>query len=488
MDGDSLTAVLGIGPSHGSLTLNSDGSFSYTPEADFNGTDSFSYVANDGTADSESATVTITVNPVNDAPVANDDAVTTDEDTTVTITLTGSDIEGDALSYQVISGPANGTLAGTAPELSYTPNADYNGPDAFTFTANDGALNSIPATVTITVNSVNDAPVANDDTITTNEDTPATYDVLSNDSDVDGDTLSVHSVTDPANGTAVVNTDNTVTYRPNENYNGNDSFIYTVSDGQGGTDTATVTITVNPVNDAPVANDDSATTDEDSPLSADAPGVLGNDTDVDGDSLTALLGIGPSHGTLTLNSDGSFSYTPEADFNGTDSFTYTTSDGNGGEDTATLTITIAPVNDAPVANDDIITTNEDTPATYNVLSNDSDVEGDALAVSSVTNGASGTVVINPDNSVTYTPNENYNGNDSFTYTVSDGQGGIDTATVNVTVTPVNDAPVANDDTVTTNEDTPATYNVLSNDSDVEGDALAVSSVTNGARRYCLDQS
>ena len=237
----------------------------------------------------------------------------------------------------------------------------------------------------------------------------------------------------------MLNEDGTFTYTPNSNYNGPDSFTYTITDGNGGTATATVTITVVPVNDAPVAVDDSASTNEDSPVTVS---VLDNDSDLDGDVFTVISTTTPSNGTVVINENGTITYTPNENFNGTDSFEYTISDGNGGTATATVTITVNSVNDAPVAIDDIATTDEDTSVTIPVLDNDSDADGNGLTVISVTTPSNGTVVINDDGTVTYTPNPDFNGTDSFEYTISDGNGGTDTATVTITVNEVNDAPPA----------------------------------------------
>ncbi|MGH9921520.1 MAG: Ig-like domain-containing protein, partial [Nitrososphaerales archaeon] len=194
-------------------------------------------------------------------PVADDQTVETDEDTPIVITLTGNDVDGDSLTFSIVVGPAHGTLGAITPtgptsaQVTYTPNTNFNGPDSFTFKARDVSLDSNIATVSITVKPVNDPPVANDDIASTNEDTPVNISVLANDSDVDGDTLTVSSVTTPAHGTATINPDKTVKYTPDLNFNGADSFDYTVSDGKGGSDTATVSITtVNPVNDPPVAD------------------------------------------------------------------------------------------------------------------------------------------------------------------------------------------------------------------------------------------
>ena len=195
--------------------------------------------------------------------------------------------------------------------------------------------------MTVTVTPVNDPPVAIDDTATTVEDTPVDVVVLANDSDPEGDTLTVtRIVTNPTNGTATINVDNTITYTPNPNFSGVDGFQYEISDGNGGTDTAWVSfILVTPINDDPVANDDTATTDEDTPI---AVTVLGNDTDPDGDTLTIQSITQPANGTTTINPDGHHHLHPHPNYSGTDTFTYTVSDGNGGTDTATVTITVDP--------------------------------------------------------------------------------------------------------------------------------------------------
>ncbi|OGO45246.1 MAG: hypothetical protein A2W37_13100 [Chloroflexi bacterium RBG_16_63_12] len=232
------------------------------------------------------------------------------------------------------------------------------------------------------------------------------------------------------------------------------------------------------INNPPVAVGDSYAVDEDTTLTVAAPGVLGNDEDADGNGLTAALVGGPTYGSLTLNADGSFSYTPNADFNGSDSFTYKANDGFEDSNTATVAITVNPVNDAPVAGDDSTITDEDTAKTITVLANDTDVDGDTLTITSVTQGVHGAVTTDG-MTVTYTPTADFCGSDTFTYTVSDGQGGTDMATVDVTVTCVNDAPVANDDAATTTENTAVVVAVLANDTDVDGDALTVASVTQG---------
>ncbi|MEW8506355.1 MAG: retention module-containing protein, partial [Candidatus Thiodiazotropha sp.] len=469
-DGDTLTVTAVTQGANGSVAIDPvSGNPIYTPNADFNGTDTFTYTVDDGNGGTDTATVTVTVSAINDAPVATDDTVGTNEDTPVTVDVlpNDSDPDGDTLTVTSVTQGANGSVSidSVSGNPVYTPDSGYNGTDTFTYTVDDGNGGTDTATVTVTVGAVNDAPVATDDTVGTNEDTPVTVDVLPNDSDPDGDTLTVTAVTQGANGSVAIDpVSGNPIYTPNADFNGTDTFTYTVDDSNGGTDTATVTVTVNAVNDAPVATDDTVGTDEDTPVTVD---VLPNDSDPDGDTLTVTAVTQGANGSVAIDPvSGNPVYTPNADFNGTDTFTYTVDDGNGGTDTATVTVTVGAVNDAPVASDDSVGTNEDTPVTVDVLSNDSDPDGDTLTVTAVTQGTNGSVAIDPiSGNPVYTPNADFNGTDTFTYTVDDGNGGTDTATVTVTVGAVNDAPVATDDTVGTNEDTPVTVDVLPNDSD-----------------------
>ena len=320
----------------------------------------------------------------------------------------------------------------------------------------------------------NGVTIANDDNATTAENTAVTIDVLANDMSGDGGVLTITTVTQGSNG-SVVNNGSDVTYTPALDFNGSDVFTYTVSDGHGSTDTATVLVTVTAVNGLPTANDDNGMTAEDTAVAID---VLANDSDPDGDGLSVDSITQPLSGTAII-SGTAILYTPAANFNGSDVFTYTVSDGNGGTDAGLVTILVTPVNDAPEANDDGVTTAEDTAVVIDVLANDSDVDGDGLIITAITQGNNGAVG-QIDGTVIYTPALNFNGSDVFTYTISDSQGGTDIALVTVTVEAVNDNPVANDDGASTDADTAVVIDVLANDSDVELDTLTITSVTLGS--------
>src|SRR5439155_730467 len=242
-----------------------------------------------------------------------------------------SDVDGDSLNAVLVSQPRHGSLTlNSNGSFSYVPSANYNGSDSFTYQANDGQADSGIATVSITITGVNDAPVALNDSYTTAEDTTLTVAVpavLANDTDVNGDTLSAVFVSQPTHGSLALPYTTRFRSVPSANYNGSDSFTYQANDGQADSGIATVSITITGVNDAPVAVNDSYSTAEDTTLTVVVPGVLANDSDVDGDTLNAVLVSQPRHGNLTLNSNGSFSYVPAADYNGSDSFTYQANDG-----------------------------------------------------------------------------------------------------------------------------------------------------------------
>ncbi|MEQ9285952.1 MAG: Ig-like domain-containing protein, partial [Cyclobacteriaceae bacterium] len=477
----------------GTYSLDPLGNVTFKPEPNFVGTSTINYTVEDNVgAKSNIATITITVTPVNDPPVAVDDEVTGLEDEPIAGSVLDNDTdpEGDDLTVNTtpVTPPSNGTLVinpdGT---FTYTPDDMFNGTDSFVYEVCDNGSPSAcdRATVVITVDPVNDPPVAMDDEVSGEEDTPISGSVLDNDTDPEGDDLTVNTtpVTPPSNGTLVINPDGTFTYTPDDMFNGTDSFVYEVCDDGSPSvcDQATVTITVGPVNDPPMAMDDEVTGEEDTPVSGN---VLDNDTDPEGDELTVNTTpvTPPSNGTLVLNPDGTFTYTPDDMFNGTDSFVYEVCDNGTPSvcDQATVTITVGPVNDPPVAVNDEAETDFETPVSGNLISNDEDPDGDDLVINTtpVNPPSNGTLVINPDGTFTYTPDDGFVGSDEFTYEVCDN--GTPTicsqATVSITVNSTNEAPEAADDVAATDSITPVEGNVLDNDTDPNGDNLTVNPV------------
>ncbi len=487
------------GPSHGTLTLNANGSFAYTPSVDFNGTDSFTYRAKDAALESNLATVTLTIRALNDAPVNTvPGAQTTDEDTSLTFSVAGanrvatSDVDAAPDDVRVALGVAHGTLTlsgttgltivsganGTGTMtfsgalaavnaalngLVYAPAANYNGPDELSLTTSDLGHNPGPTpltdtdTVAITVTAVNDRPVAVDDDAGGTEDTDVVItkaSLLANDTDVEGEALSVTVVGNTVGGTVEIVGANVV-FHPAANLCGNDiaSFDYTVADVHGATDTGTVTIDLTCVNDSPVAQNQAVETAEDV-----AKAITLGVTDPDGAPPTITIVSAPTHGTLT-GSGVNRTYTPAANYNGPDSFTFRASDGASDSNVATVSISVTPVNDVPVAADNAYATQEDTPLTVaapGVLANDTDVEGSALTSAVVTGTANGTIVLNSNGSFIYTPAANFSGVDSFTYRASDGATDSNVATVTITVNAVNDPPTAANDSYATDAGTTLT--------------------------------
>ncbi|MBN2473527.1 MAG: tandem-95 repeat protein [Pirellulales bacterium] len=356
-DGDlnsgSLTATLATPPDHGTLQLQPDGSFTYTPDADFSGTDRFTYLAGNGTDVSNEAPVTLTIQWINDPPVAGDDAYDVAEDDSLSVSAaTGvlandTDDEGDTLTAVVATQPAHGTLTfQTDGSFLYVPDDDFFGTDAFTYVASDGTEDSDPATVTITVDAANDLPVTAPDTYDVNEDTTLVVDavegLLANDSDVEGDSLSVVVVDQPANGTLTHNLDGSFTYVPRANFFGTDTFTYRASDGVGFSPTTTVTVEVASQPDPPAAEDDGFEVQQDSDL-ATLDVLENDDTEPDGQQTLRIIAVsaGSQNGTIQIAEDeASVEYTPAAGFFGTETFTYTVEDSDGLADQATVTVTV----------------------------------------------------------------------------------------------------------------------------------------------------
>ena len=432
IDWDILNYWIKSTATNGTVSVNSDGTFTYVPNTNFNGTDTFEYEVSDGEL-TDTQVVTVTVDGVNDAPVAIDSSANVLENSSNnTITLNISDVDGDALTLQnVVS--QNGTVSINPDNtLSYTPNSWVTGPDTITYEVNDGELTD-SWVVTVNIWNVNDAPVATFDSFTTNEDTTFSGQLTA--TDIDWDILNYWIKSTATNGTVSVNSDGTFTYVPNTNFNGTDTFEYEVSDGEL-TDTQVVTVTVEAINDAPIVKNTSVTTVED----AEFVNLPVDITYVDSTSHT-FTSFSAQHGEVWVTWENTLRYKPEKDYFGDDVAKYEITDNNGLKSTGEIAIEILNYLDAPVATFDSFTTNEDSA--FNGQLTATDVDSEDLTFSRVQQAENATVTINSDGTFTYIPNENFNGTDTFEYQVSDGMKSANQV-VTVTVNAINDAPEAKD--------------------------------------------
>ncbi len=392
----------------------------------------------------EIAVVTINVAPVNDAPTATNGTATTNEDNPFngSVMTDVTEVDGDVLIMNTtpISDVSNGTLTlNSNGTYSYVPDANFSGTDSFTYEICDNTSPALctQASVTITVNEVNDTPIAMIDFYNIQEDTPVFGDVLANDSDVENQTLNVTTVSNPGNGTLNLNPNGTFTYTPNTDFSGFDTFTYEVCDNGSPVECNTAAVNINIIgeNDAPTAVNDNATTPEETSKTGN---VLNNDNDVDGDNLTVNITpiTPPQNGSFFLLASGVYSYTPHTDFYGTDFFEYEICDDGNPVlcDTASVTIDVTPVNDTPIANDDIWEVAENTMLSDNVILNDIDPDGDALGVNviPIISPTNGTLVFNADGTFDYMPNTGYIGADSFMYEVCElNSSNTNTITANI---------------------------------------------------------
>ncbi|EJY0898827.1 tandem-95 repeat protein, partial [Vibrio parahaemolyticus] len=576
-DKDTLSVEnLIIDKGNGTLVDNGDGTWTFTPQIDDDTEVSFTFDIIDDEDLVVSGSANLDILPINDAPNAENDVITTEEDTAVTIDVlvNDSDVEGDVLSIQSASVPSEqGSVDIVDGKLVFTPAENFNGEATITYIVTDGDLTD-EAKVTVTVTPVNDSPVAVDDTTSIQEDTAVTIDVLTNDTDVDGDKLSIESASVPKEQGTVEVVDGKLVFTPAENFNGDAEITYTVTDGEL-TDEAKVTVTVNPVNDAPTIKVEAVESITEDAVSTDTvvATLTVRDTDTPEDQLTVSLennsngyfvlvgnevkltqvgvdavnndelnlkdltisasvsdGVNPTASdsdslivnrvndaptvenaiadqvlsedfdayTIDLNevfkdTDSSLEFsasgnnsiqisivngvatiTPTADWNGKETITFTAKDPSNESVSQTVDFTVAPVVDIKADSTNVV---EDTPTIISVLGNDTFESTDKVVSLDAENGPkNGTVIVNNDGTVTYTPDDNYVGEDTFTYIVTSG-GMSESTTVEVNVTPVNDAPVAKDDIATTQEDTAVTIDVLPNDTDVDGDKLSIQSAT-----------
>ncbi|MHB8134650.1 MAG: Ig-like domain-containing protein [Anaerolineaceae bacterium] len=459
VDGDPLNYVITAQPTHGAVTGTLP-NFTYTPNPNYFGPDNFSFKANDTHVDSNIATINLTINSVNDVPVADNKIINTPVNTPVGVTLTGTDVENSPLTFAVVSGPSHGSLSGSSPNLTYTPNNGYAGSDSFTYTANDSQATSPVATVSINITSGNQPPVANNQSLTTNEDVDKALDLTG--SDPEAQQLTYTVLTQPAHG-SLIGTAPSLTYHPNANYFGADSFTFKVNDGQVDSNIATISITVTAVNDAPVANNLTIGTAVNQSV-----GIVLTGTDVENDPLTFSVVVTPIHGNLTGTAPNLI-YTPANNFSGSDSFTYLANDGTDDSTAATVNITVSSGNLPPVAYPQEVSLAEDTAIP--VLLSASDPEGAPLIYSFLHPPTYGTLMGTAP-MLTYVPATNYYGTDYFIFRVGDGVQWSQEATVDIVVNAVNDAPRAIPQAVGTTKN--VYLDIQLTGSDVDGDILSFS--------------
>ncbi|WP_441351422.1 tandem-95 repeat protein [Vibrio splendidus] len=489
VEGDDLTASDLTVDGDATVVANDDGSFTITPDENFNGDIDISFDISDGT-NTVQASADLTVNPVNDLPVPQDQQFSVEEDGTLIFTdadlLTGAtDIEGDNLTVEgvtydggdgILTDNGNGTY-------TFAPNENFNGDVNFGFDVSDGT-DTVSANIDVSVTAVDDAPVSGDLAYSVDEDGSirlSQEQLLSQASDVEGDDLTASGLTVGGDATVVANDDGSFTITPDENFNGDIDISFDISDGTN-TVQASADLTVNPVNDLPVPQDQQFSVEEDGTLIFTDADLLTGATDIEGDNLTVEgVTYDGGDGILTDNGNGTYTFAPNENFNGDVNFGFDVSDGT---DTvsANIDVSVTAVDDAPVSGDLAYSVDEDGSIRLSqeqLLSQASDVEGDDLTASSLTVGGDATVTQNDDGSFTITPDENFNGDIDISFDISDGTNTVQ-ASADLTVDPVNDLPVPQDQQLSIAEDGTLLFtdaDLLTGATDVEGDNLTVEGIT-----------
>ncbi|BDA16875.1 hypothetical protein KAM345_007890 [Aeromonas caviae] len=503
-----------IAVTNGTVVIAANGSMTFKPNENFNGDISFDYVAKDADGDTDTATVSIKVAAQNDPVDAVNDQYEVNEDGSVSLNLLANDKAPDgglaivSINGVVLTGGAqsiavtNGTVVIAANgSMTFKPNENFNGDISFDYVAKDADGDTDTATVSIKVAAQNDPVDAVNDQYEVNEDGSVSLNLLANDKAPDGG-LAIVSINGVVltggaqsiavtNGTVVIAANGSMTFKPNENFNGDISFDYVAKDADGDTDTATVSIKVAAQNDPVDAVNDQYEVNEDGSVSLN---LLANDKAPDGGlAIVSINGvvltggaqsIAVTNGTVVIAANGSMTFKPNENFNGDISFDYVAKDADGDTDTATVSIKVAAQNDPVDAVNDQYEVNEDGSVSLNLLANDKAPDG-GLAIVSIngvvlTGGAqsiavtNGTVVIAANGSMTFKPNENFNGDISFDYVAKDADGDTDTATVSIKVAAQNDPVDAVNDQYEVNEDGSVSLNLLANDKAPDGGLAIVS--------------
>jgi Ca2+-binding RTX toxin-like protein len=490
IDGDALS-LSNVTVSAGTITDNADGTYTITQSSDFNGAITVSYEVSDGTV-SVGGTASITYDAVNDAPVVSGSVhLSATEDQSLLITevellANASDIDGDSLSVIGLSTDAGTLVDNLDGTWSLAPAADFVGTITLSYSVTDGTA-STAASASVAVANVNDAPVLGTPVLGNGtEDVSYTLnaaDLLATATDIDGDALSVSNVTVSA-GTITDNADGTYSITQSPDFNGAITVSYDVSDGTV-TESGTASITYDAVNDAPVVSGSAnlSATEDQSLLITEAE-LLGNASDVDGDSLS-VMGLATDAGTLVDNLDGTWSLAPASDFVGTITLSYSITDG-AASTAASASVAVTNVNEAPVLGTPVLGNGtEDVSYTLNasdLLATATDIDGDALSLSNVTVSA-GTITDNADGTYTITQSSDFNGAITVSYEVSDGTVSVG-GTAWITYDAVNEAPlVSGSVNLSGTEDQSLLITeaeLLANASDVDGDDLSITALTSDA--------
>tara|TARA_B110000003_G_C16650194_1_gene533829 strand:- start:111 stop:4964 length:4854 start_codon:yes stop_codon:yes gene_type:complete len=479
IENKTIETVSSNGP--GNVAINSDGkSIDYIPETNYNGIEIISYTILENSSQTN-GTLTVTVTPINDAPLVTDDLETISQNsglTNINVIDNDSDVENEILTLLSVSTSGSGTVSVNSNQNSvdYSTTTDFTGVDLISYIVSDG-IDQSEGKIQITVTpSDQNAPIAIQDFHIMDEDSgPTSINVIANDVVSNNNSLTLLSVTNPVSGVASVNDDGaSVDFTPNTHFNGEVIIYYTITDGQN-TSNGVLVITVTPVNDIPVTIDDFIEIEDavfgyqNNLVTID---VIKNDTDADGDLLSLINVSTIDNGSVTLNTNGvDINYAWDEGFIGYEEVTYTISDGDNQAD-GTLTIAVPPINNnRPLVVNDNVTIDEDSGITIiNVLDNDVDEDGDTLNIVSVGDVLNGEVSLASDGlTITYTPDDNFNGSENFYYVLSDGWEEAELeGEVLIIINSVNDSPVANPDIWTVQENDDANYyNVINNDTDVD---------------------
>ncbi|WP_173974598.1 tandem-95 repeat protein, partial [Magnetospirillum sp. LM-5] len=487
IDGAIVSYELVGDATHGSVTVNADGSYSFTPDADWNGSDSFTVRVYDDKGGFSDQEVTVDVAAVADEAVITVSNTEGVEDSTITGQISISDADGGVASVEFITVPEHGVLEFTQDgQYRFTPDPDWNGTDSVTIRVTDAKGGTTEQTIELNVAAVNDAATS-DGIVIEGSDTPVESVAISEDSgltfavdvtDAEGGAVDIAFADNP-NGSVTVNDDGTFTFTPTGDFTGATELTYTVTDSEGMTTTNTVTINVGAVEDEAVVTATGGSGAEDNVVT----GTI-SATDVDGGVVSIELVGDAAHGSVTVNADGTYSFSPDENWNGTDSFTVLVTDANGGTTEQTVTVNVGAVEDEAVVTVTGGEGSEDGVVTGSISA--TDVDGGIASIELVGDAAHGSVELNPDGTYSFTPDADWNGTDSFTVVVTDANGGTTEQTITVNVEAVNDAATT-DGIVVAGSDTPVESVSISEDSglvfavdvtDAEGGAVDIAFADN----------